>query len=261
MEIVIVDNAVEGGKLVANAIAELLRPPIRTSIGFATGSSLKPVYAELNKLFDAGQLRVTSLQGFLLDEYVGLDADDPRTYRAEIRSEVFDRFGLPGEALTGPNVTASNLEAACRTYEREIVEAGGVALQLLGIGSNGHIGFNEPFSSLSSRTRVKTLTDETRCDNARFFDGDPQRVPRHVITQGVGTIRDAAHIVLVAWGVEKADAIVRCVEGPVTSMVPASALQLHPHVTVIVDQAAASKLSASDYFRKTFATKPEWQRL
>jgi glucosamine-6-phosphate deaminase len=219
------------------------------------------VYAELGVLFDAGQIHVASLQGFLLDEYVGLAADDPHSYHAEIRTNLFDRFRLPAEALSGPEAKAANLEVACSSYEENIREAGGIALQLLGIGSNGHIGFNEPSSSLSSRTRVKTLTDKSRFDNARFFDGDPERVPRHVITQGIGTIREAAHIVLVAWGVNKADAVARCVEGPVTAMVPASALQLHHHVTVIIDEAAASKLSLADYFRQTFAIKPAWQKL
>lgn len=134
-------------------------------------------------------------------------------------------------------------------------------LQLLGIGTDGHIGFNEPCSSLSSRTRIKTLTEQTRADNARFFDGDVEQVPHHVITQGIGTILDARHPILLATGEGKADAVALTVEGPLASVVPASALQLHPHATVVVDEAAASKLKLADYFRATYATKPAWQGL
>ena len=147
------------------------------------------------------------------------------------------------------------------TYDAQITVANGVDLQLLGIGSAGHIGFNEPGSSLGSRTRLKTLTSRTRADNARFFGGDTAAVPSHVITQGVGTILTACHLVLLAWGDEKADAVARCVEGPITAMVPASALQLHPHATVVVDEAAAARLTLADYFRETWAAKPSWQGL
>jgi glucosamine-6-phosphate deaminase len=153
------------------------------------------------------------------------------------------------------------LPAACAHYEASIAAADGVDLQLLGIGSDGHIGFNEPVSSLGSRTRLKTLTKRTRLDNARFFDGDVDAVPLHVITQGIGTIREARHLVLVAWGSEKAGAVAACVEGPITAMFPASALQLHPHATVVIDEDAASGLSLADYFRDTWAAKPEWQGL
>lgn len=134
-------------------------------------------------------------------------------------------------------------------------------LQLLGIGTDGHIGFNEPCSSLASRTRIKTLTEQTRIDNARFFDDDIEQVPRHVITQGIGTILESRHPILLATGAGKADAVARTVEGPVASVVPASALQMHPHATVVVDEAAASKLKLADYFRATFAAKPRWQGL
>ena len=134
-------------------------------------------------------------------------------------------------------------------------------LQLLGIGSDGHIGFNEPSSSLGSRTRLKTLTDATRRDNARFFDDRIDDVPRHCLTQGIATILDAGHLILIATGDTKADPVARAVEGPITAMVPASALQLHPHVTVLLDEAAAGGLANTDYYRETWANKPAWQRL
>jgi glucosamine-6-phosphate deaminase len=139
-------------------------------------------------------------------------------------------------------------------------DAGGVDLQLLGIGTDGHIGFNEPGSSLASRTRIKTITDQTRRDNARFF-ASLDDVPRHVVTQGVGTILEARHLVLLAFGPGKAEAVALAVEGPVTAMVPASALQLHPHATVVVDEAAAVRLRLADYYRETWSHKPPWQGL
>lgn len=163
--------------------------------------------------------------------------------------------------MRGPDGNAEDLLAACAAYDAQIVAAGGVDLQLLGVGSDGHIGFNEPGSSLGSRTRLKTLTSRTRADNARFFGGDIAAVPRHVITQGVGTILTARHLVLVAWGKDKAGAVARCVEGPITPMVPASALQLHPHATIVIDEAAAARLALAGYFRETLAAKPSWQGL
>jgi glucosamine-6-phosphate deaminase len=161
----------------------------------------------------------------------------------------------------GPDGNADDITAACAAYDQGLADAGGVYLQLLGIGTDGHIGFNEPCSSLASRTRIKTLTQQTRIDNARFFDDDIDQVPHHVITQGIGTILDARHLVLLATGAGKADAVAATVEGPVSALVPASALQLHPHATVVVDEAAATGLKLADYFRATYAAKPYWQGL
>jgi glucosamine-6-phosphate deaminase len=162
--------------------------------------------------------------------------------------------------VRAPDVRAADLLAACDAYESDIAAAGGIDLQLLGIGIDGHIGFNEPGSSLASRTRIKTLTDQTRRDNARFFSS-LDHVPRHVITQGVGTILDARHVVLLAFGEVKAAAVAAAVEGPVTAMVPASALQLHPHATAVVDEPAAAALRLAGYYRETWAHKPPWQGL
>jgi glucosamine-6-phosphate deaminase len=155
---------------------------------------------------------------------------------------------------------AGNLPAACEAFEAAIRAAGGIAIQILGIGCDGHLGFNEPSSSLGSRTRIKTLTTQTRRDNARFFD-DPREVPTHCITQGLGTILDAKHLILTAFGSRKAHAVATAVEGPVTAMCPASVIQFHPHVTVIVDEAAAAGLTMADYYRSTYAAKPAWQTL
>jgi len=184
----------------------------------------------------------------------------PQSYRTFVQREVIDRLGLSSDAVIYPDASSVDLPIACENYEREIRDAQGVDLQLLGLGRDGHIGFNEPCSSLASRTRVKTLTAQTRVDNARFFPR-LEDVPHHVITQGIGTILEARHVILVAIGSAKANAVKLAVEGPVSSFTPASALQLHPHTTVVVDEAAASKLVLGQYFRETYALKPQWQSI
>jgi glucosamine-6-phosphate deaminase len=260
VEVVIVDGADEAGTLVGGAIATLVAARPAAVLGLATGSSPLPVYADLARRCAAGTLTLAGARAFLLDEYVGLPPGAPESYRAFIRAHFEAGVDIPPDAVEGPDVTAADLTAACARYEAAIAEAGGVDLQLLGIGTDGHIGFNEPGSSLASRTRIKTLTDRTREDNARFFRS-PAEVPRHVVTQGVGTILEARHLVLLAYGGAKADAVARAVEGPVTAMVPGSALQLHPHATVVVDSAAAGGLRLADYYRETWRHKPAWQGL
>jgi glucosamine-6-phosphate deaminase len=260
VEAVIVDALDEAGTLVGGAIATLVAARPAAVLGLATGSSPLPVYADLARRCAAGTLTLAGARAFLLDEYVGLPPGAPESYRAFIRAHFEAGVDIPPDAVQGPDVTAADLTAACARYEAAIAEAGGVDLQLLGIGTDGHIGFNEPGSSLASRTRIKTLTDRTRQDNARFFRS-PSEVPRHVVTQGVGTILEARHLVLLAFGEAKADAVARAVEGPVTAMVPGSALQLHPHATVVVDSAAAGGLRLADYYRETWRHKPAWQGL
>lgn len=260
MEVVIVDGRTSGAALVADAIAAVLAHSARPVLGLATGSTPEPVYDQLAKRHARGELSFARCRAFLLDEYVGLPADHPESYRSVIRREVVDRLDLPADAVRGPDGNAADLPRACADYDTA-VRAAHVDLQLLGVGTDGHVGFNEPGSSLASRTRIKTLTAQTRQDNARFFGGDVDAVPRHVLTQGIGTILAAQHLVLLAWGAGKAEAVAALVEGPVTAMMPASALQLHPHATVVVDRAAAAKLRLADYYRETYAAKPEWQGL
>lgn len=260
MEVVIVDGREAGGRLVADAIAALVERVERPVLGLATGGSPGPVYEELARRCAAGEISLARCRAFLLDEYVGLPADHPESYRSVIRREVVDRLDLPADAVRGPDGNAADIARAAAEYDHA-VRAAGVDLQLLGVGTDGHIGFNEPGSSLASHTRLKTLTAQTRRDNARFFDGDLDAVPRHVLTQGIGTILAARHLVLLAWGEQKADAVARLVEGPVAAITPASALQLHPHATVIVDEPAAAGLKLADYYRETFAAKPPWQGL
>jgi|SRR6187431_1547695 glucosamine-6-phosphate deaminase len=257
-EIVIVADAAAAGAIVADEIARLVRANPEAVLGLATGSTPVPVYAALPSRL-AG-VDVSRVRGFALDEYVGLDPAHPESYRSVLTREVVEPLGLDPARVFVPNGSLDGIEHAGDDYERALAEAGGVDLQILGIGTDGHIGFNEPGSSFASATRVKTLTRQTRQDNARFFDSIDD-VPRHCITQGLGTILRARHLVLLAFGKGKAEAVAGAVEGPVTASLPASAIQLHPHATVVIDDAAASDLRFREYYRYTFANKPDWQGL
>lgn len=253
-------DAPAASRLAADAVVRLLRARPTAVLGLATGSSPQGVYRELARRHRAGAVSLARARAFLLDEYVGLPPEHPQRYRAVVDREVVAHLDLPAGAVLGPDGTAADLPAACATYERAIADAGGVDLQLLGIGTDGHLAFNEPGSALRSRTRLKTLTERTRRDNARFF-GDPEEVPRHVLTQGLATISDARHLVLLASGAAKAEAVAAMVEGPLTAMCPASVLQVHPHATVLLDEAAAARLRRLEYYRETYAGKPGWQQL
>lgn len=246
-------------RLAADAVQRLLDGTPRPVLGLATGSSPLAVYDELARRHAEEDLSFAHARGFLLDEYVGLPAGHPEGYRAVIERELVSRVDLDPAAVRGPDGSADDVPAACAAYERAIVEAGGVDLQLLGIGTDGHVGFNEPGSSLASRTRIKTLTRQTRVDNARFFGGDVEAVPTHCLTQGLATIMSARHLVLLATGRGKAEAVHQLVEGAVSALWPGTVLQLHPRVTVLVDDAAASRLQLADYYRQTYAGKPAWQ--
>jgi glucosamine-6-phosphate deaminase len=261
MEVVICDSPAAGARLVADAVAELVARRSSAVLGLATGGTPEPVYDELARRHRAGAIDLSRVSAFLLDEYLGLPASDPAAYWQVIQRQVVAPLGIAPDRVHGLDGTTDDPPRACADYEAAIAAHGGVDLQLLGIGTDGHIGFNEPGSSLGSRTRIKTLTDQTRGDNARFFGGDIDRVPRHVLTQGIGTIREARHLLMLAWGEAKADAVGRCVEGPITASIPATALQLHPHATVVVDRPAAAQLARRAEYERTFALKPSWQGL
>jgi glucosamine-6-phosphate deaminase len=255
-EVVIVKDAAAAGELVAEAVVALISGRPDAVLGLATGSTPVPVYtalAERTRGLDLSQVR-----GFALDEYVGLPAGHPESYRAVITREVVEPLGLVPERIHVPNGATETIQHAGADYEAAIEAAGGVDLQILGIGTDGHIGFNEPGSSFASLTRVKTLTEQTRRDNARFFDSIDD-VPMHCITQGLGTILRARHLVLLAFGAGKAAAIAAALEGPLSASLPGSAVQLHPRATVVVDEAAASELQHADYYRYAYANKPAWQ--
>jgi glucosamine-6-phosphate deaminase len=255
-EVVIVENAEAAGTLVATEIVELIAQRADAVLGLATGSTPLPVYQALRTQLAGRDL--SQVRGFALDEYVGLDPAHPESYRSVITREVIEPLGLDPQRIHVPNGAHATIQHAGDDYESAIEAAGGVDLQILGIGTDGHIGFNEPGSSFASRTRVKTLTEQTREDNARFFDSIDD-VPKHCITQGLGTILKARHLVLLAFGEGKAAAVAGAVEGPVTASLPGSAIQLHARATVVVDEAAASQLTRADYYRYAYANKPDWQ--
>lgn len=256
MEVVIVADADAAGALVADVVGRHVYPG--AVLGLATGSSPLPVYRELIRRHRDEALAFAGARAFLLDEYVGLPREHAESYDSVIRRELTDQIDL--DRVDGPDGEATDIPAEAARYEAAIAGAGGVDVQLLGIGTDGHLGFNEPGSSLGSRTRVKTLTRQTREDNARFFDSVDE-VPHHVITQGLGTILEAGHLVLIATGAGKAAAVAAAVEGPVSAFCPASILQLHRRASVVVDEAAATKLQLTDYYRETWSSKPAWQQL
>lgn len=251
-EVVILRDAEAAGQLAASMIEDVVRQKPDAVLGLATGSTPLSTYAALA----AKQLDLSRVRAFALDEYVGLPDGHPQSYRAVIAREAVTPLGLSPANVRVPGDGGGPLRDAGDRYERAIVEAGGVDVQLLGIGRTGHIGFNEPGSSLASVTRIKTLTEQTRADNARFFDS-PDEVPKHCLTQGLGTILRSRRLILLAFGEGKADAVAGAVEGPVTASLPGSVIQLHPEVTVIVDEAAASRLVNAEYYRFAWENRPD----
>lgn len=238
------------GIAAADLFVQTLKAKPTAAFGFATGSSPQSVYAELSHRVTRGEADFSSAIGFALDEYVGLPLGHPQSYERFVRERIEVPLLMKPGSIRVPDGNATDLDAAADAFDEAIWQAGGIDLQILGIGTNGHIGFNEPSSSLGSRTRVKTLALQTRRDNARFFDSFDD-VPRKCVTQGLATIREAGHVVVTATGEAKASAVASMVEGPMTALVPASVLQLHRKVTVLVDEAAASELQLRDYYRQT----------
>ncbi|HEY2643620.1 MAG TPA: glucosamine-6-phosphate deaminase [Galbitalea sp.] len=253
-EVVIVSSEDAAGEITADALEALVARKPDGVLGLATGSTpLSSYRAIARRGLDLSQLR-----GFALDEYVGLPAGHPESYRSVITREVVEPLGLTPSLVHVPGDDGGPLQGAGERYERQLEDAGGVDIQILGIGRSGHIGFNEPGSSFGSRTRIKTLTARTRADNARFFASEDE-VPMHCLTQGLGTILRARHLILLAFGTAKADTIADAVEGPLTASMPASAVQLHPHVTVVVDEAAAASLADADYYRYAWDNRLPWE--
>lgn len=256
MEILIRPSAEAATNMAASLVAERLSAKTDLVLGCATGRTMEGLYQELVARHKEG-LDFSRCRTFNLDEYIGLAASDARSYHAYMCEHLFNRVNIDLVNTHLPDGTAHDLRAEAQRYEALIATSGGIDLQLLGIGQTGHIGFNEPLSSLGSRTRDKTLTPTTRRQNARFFDGE-ENVPARALTMGVGTILEAREIILLALGEAKADILAKATEGPVTSMVSASALQLHPDCKVIVDEAAATELEGTEYYRWAFENEPDW---
>lgn len=256
-EIIVVHDAERAAAAAAEIIITLLRRDPEAVLGLATGSTPLALYAELAARITTERLDVSRVIGFALDEYVGLPQEHPQSYRNVITRSVVQPLGLTPALVHVPDGGLDSLDVAGHAYEQAILAAGGVDLQILGLGTDGHIGFNEPGSSLNSATRLKTLTPQTRKDNARFFQSESE-VPIHCITQGLGTILRARRLLLLAFGESKARAVAAAVEGPVTASHPASAIQLHPDATVIVDEAAAARLQNLAYYQYAYNNKPQW---
>jgi glucosamine-6-phosphate isomerase len=261
MEVVIVDKPEDAAPIVADAYSALLAAKPNAVLGLATGSTPLGLYKELIRRHREEGLSFAGVTAFNLDEYVGLPAGHPELYRTFIEREFTGHVDFGPDAVNGPDGLADDLQQAAIDYDNKIKAAGGIDIQILGIGSDGHLAFNMPMSSLVSRTRLKTLTTKTRQDNARFFDGDINQVPKMCLTQGLGTIMESRHAIMLGFGKGKAQAVAACVEGPVASVWPASILQMHPHATVVIDEDAASQLRFTNYYKDTYNGKPDWQGL
>lgn len=258
MEILIRPTAAHVARLVARIVLDRARAKPELVLGCATGRTMEAVYEELVAGHRDGVADLTRLRTFNLDEYVGLAPDDPRSYHHFMRERFFDPIGLPLARTRLPNGVATDLDGEARAFEGAIAEAGGIDLQLLGLGKTGHIGFNEPLSALMSRTREKALTPTTRAQNAAMFGGDPGAVPSRALTMGVGTILEAREVLLVVTGAAKAAMLALATEGPITARISATALQLHPNCKVVVDEAAAAELEGTEYYRFLYTQEPEW---
>lgn len=242
MLVIVKESYDEISKEAAKIVAARLRRKPNLVLGLATGSTPVGLYKELIRMHKEEGLDFSKVVTFNLDEYIGLPPHHDQSYRYFMDVNLFNHINIDSRYIHVPNGMADDIEAHCEWYEEQIKKFGGVDLQILGIGANGHIAFNEPGSSLGSRTRIKTLTQQTIKDNARFFKSI-EEVPKYAITMGIGTIMEAKEIILLASGKNKADAIKAAVEGPITAMCPASIIQMHRKAIVIVDKEAASKLS------------------
>ena len=255
MEIIIQPTLEAATQVAARNIACLLREQPAAVLGLATGSTPLLLYRALIEM----KLDWSKVTTFNLDEYVGLPREHPQSYHSFMWKNLFRHVNITRDNVHIPVVNAGDIPKSCERYEQQIGDAGGIDLQVLGIGTDGHIGFNEPTSSLVSRTRIKTLARQTRGDNARFF-GNKEQVPHHVVTMGIGTIMEARQIVLLAFGANKSRAIAGAVEGPLSAINPASALQMHASVKVFLDEPAANDLQRAEYYRWVLENKPDWQR-
>lgn len=259
MEIIITESKKAAEITAANLIAAHIIKQPNALIGLATGRTMESLYSALIDKHRTEDLDFSQISTVNLDEYVGLSGDHPQSYRFYMNHHLFTHVNLKKENTHLPDGLAEDIPAECRRYEKVITDKGGIDLQLLGIGTDGHIGFNEPGSSLASRTRIKTLTKETVEQNGTIF-GNPDMVPRHALTMGVGTIMESNQIILLATGSAKAEIIAQAVEGPISAWVTASILQMHPSAIIVVDEAAAANFKNYDYYKWVYNNKPDWQR-
>jgi glucosamine-6-phosphate deaminase len=259
MEIIILPDSQQASQIAARIVARTVREKPHAVLGFATGNTPLQLYRSLVRMHRDEGLDFGGVTSFNLDEYVGIPPAHPSSFHSYMWAHLFSSLNMPKDRINIPDGMTADIPAACRKYEQAVRSAGGVDIQILGIGTNGHIGFNEPSSSLSSRTRIKTLTEETRLDAAAAFGGE-DAVPTHVITMGLGTIMDSRMCLLLAFGKKKARAVALAAEGPITAMVPGSILQMHPRAILVLDKDAGSELKMADYYAWIHDHKPDWQK-
>lgn len=256
MEVIVAEDYEDMSARAASIVLSALNQNPQIVLGLATGSTPVGLYERMIEAEDNGEADFSGVTTYNLDEYVGLSPDHEQSYRYFMNDNLFDHIGIPEENTHVPDGLAEDLGAHCKEYEQMIRNAGGVDLQVLGIGRDGHLGFNEPGSSLSGRTQVVALAPETIEDNARFFDSE-EEVPRFAVTMGIRTIMDAGLCLMLASGESKADAVRDAVEGPVSASCTASALQMHPSAVVIIDEAAGSRLERLEYYKWAHEAKQE----
>jgi glucosamine-6-phosphate deaminase len=257
MEVIVRPDAADAAAFTARLIADAINEKPDFVLGLATGGTMEPVYADLVEMNRQGKVDFSLVRTFNLDEYIGLTPEDPNSYRYYMNYHLFDKINIDKRNTHLPNGMAEDEIAEGQRYENAIQMAGGIDLQLLGIGSDGHIGFNEPLSSFSSITRAKPLTPATWKQNSIYFN-PPESMPMRAFTMGVGTILDSRRIVMLITGAKKAGIAAKAIEGPLCSMVTGSAVQMHPNAVVVVDEAAAAELTMRDYYDWVFANEPKW---
>jgi len=255
LEVIIKATYEEMSKEAAEIIRDAIQKKPNLVLGLATGSTPIGTYKELIRMHKEEGLDFSKVVTFNLDEYVGLPPSHEQSYNYFMSANLFNYINVDKKNIHIPNGITPDLESHCEWYEEQIRNAGGIDVQIMGIGSDGHIAFNEPGASLASRTHIEALAESTIRDNARFFDGKMEDVPKFAITMGVATITDARHCILLANKKSKADAVAKCVEGPITSQITSSALQMHPKAAIIIDEDAASKLKRALHYKQVYENK------
>ena len=259
MEIIICDSLDESAQVAAKVVGKIVKSLKKPVLGLATGETPLRMYKKLIKMQQSGEISFKNCSTFNLDEYSDLAKENKRSYYYYMMNNFFKHIDIELRRTYIPDGNSKKLTDSCRYYEQQIKDSGGIDLQVLGIGSNGHIGFNEPTGSFASRTWVKILSEQTIRDNSKYFE-KVDDVPRHVVTMGIATIMESGHCLLLANGSKKGDAIKKMIEGPISASCPASILQMHPRVTVVIDEEAALLLTLKDHYKWVEKNKLDWQK-
>ncbi len=259
MEVIIRKSTKNAVHLAAQLIADAVAEKPKITLGLANGITMSAVYSRLAAIHRKLKLNFSKVTTFNMNEYVGVPPEDVNSFHHYMDHYLFDHININKKNTHLPNGIAIDEAAECEQYEKAIRKAGGIDLQLLGLGHDGHIGFNEPLSSFNSRTRVKNLTPVTVAEKSRYFN-PPELMPRRAFTMGIGTILEARRLIMLVTGAGKADITAKALEGPLCSMTTGSAIQLHPNAVVILDEAAAAKLTLRDYYQYIWDNEPKWDK-